>query len=328
MSAEVESMMYVGAVPWHGFGTYVGDQGIIGDRVLEAAGLDWEVEKRPLFTPSYESDGGILVDSLSEITSHRSIVRTSDNSILGIVGKGYTPLQNGQAVALLDGLAESGQVTYHTAGSLRDGRRVWLLAKVDSYSVIGDDRVDEYLMLWNSHDGSSALRVLWTKVRVVCANTANAALSAGRGQGMTVRHTVNMMHRLDQANEILGVGRSVFSESRDFDRQLVRLQMNSSRWANFADELFPIPDGQEDGRSKTIAMKKRDKLTELFEVGRGQDMPGVAGTGWAAYNALTEYTNYHRTTRGGQDIRFESAVSGSGAALVRKGSLILSGLAA
>lgn len=320
MAAEVETMMYAGAVPWHGFGTYVGEDNVYSEDVLRLAGLDWEVEKRPLLVQPTE---GLITQN---IETHRAVVRTSDQSVLGVVGKGYTPLQNAKAVSLLDDLVGQGHVKYHTAGALRDGKRIWLLAKVGSYRVIGDDQVDEYLLLWNSHDGSSALRVLWTKIRVVCANTASAALSEGRGTGLTLRHTSNMESRLSQAHEVLGISQEVFAESRDFDKHLARFQMNSIRWGDFVDELFPIADDAE-GRTVTYAKNRKDELTQLFESGTGQNLAGVSGTGWAAYNALTEYTNYFRTTRGGQESRFESAVNGSGSKFVQRGTAILARMA-
>jgi phage/plasmid-like protein (TIGR03299 family) len=320
MPAEVETMMYAGAVPWHGFGTYVGEDNALSEDVLRLAGLDWGVEKRPLLVQPTE---GLITQN---VESHRAIVRTSDQSVLGIVGKGYSPLQNAEAVSLLDDLVGKGLVKYHTAGALRGGKRIWLLAKVDSYDVVGGDRVDEYLLLWNSHDGSSALRVLWTKIRVVCTNTASAALAAGKGQGLTLRHTRSMKSRLAQAHEVLGISKEIFQESRDVDRMLAKFQMGTQKWDGLLDHMFAIdPDATK--ASHTYAMNRRSELTELFENGVGQNLPGVSGTGWAAYNALTEYANFHRSTRGGQERRFESAISGSGAKFVQRGTKFLVSLA-
>ncbi len=326
MSAEVETMMYAGDTPWHGFGTYVGDEPVLSPEVLRLSGLDWGVEKRPLFTPSYDDDGGQLVDSLSEVASHKSIVRTSDNSVLGIVGKGYTPMQNQESLSFMDSLADEGLIRYHTAGSLRDGKRIWLLAKVDSYDVLAGDQMDEYMLLYNSHDGSGALRIIWTKVRVVCSNTAALALGGARGQGVYLRHTKNIKTRVEEARGVLGIAKNQFTEDREISRMLAKYNMSSSQVDGFLDAIIPLPVDEE--TNATRAKNQRSRIVELFEGGIGMDIPGVAGTAFAAQQAVIEYANFHRTTRGGQERRFESAMFGTGHDLVVKSTQHLIQMAA
>ena len=221
---------------------------------------------------------------------------------------------------MMDSLVHNGEMRYHTAGALRGGTKVWLLGKVNSFHVVPGDKVDQFLLLYNSHDGTGALRIFFTNVRVVCTNTAQAALRAGRGTGVSIRHTKNMMNRVEKAREVLGLSVQAHKEYADFSKYLVGKQMNKVKIESFVEDLIPV---NEDAKFATKAMNQRENIIQLFESGVGQDIPGVGGTAWAAYNAVTEYANYFRTTRGGQERRFESALFGTGAGLVERASELL-----
>lgn len=261
------------------------------------------------------------------IGSHKAIVRESDNSVLGVVGKGYHAVQNAEAFAFLDGLG----VSYHTAGSLKEGRHVWMLAQFDRSEIVKGDAVDKFLLLYNTHDGSRAIRALETHVRVVCANTAQMALSEGKGQGISIRHTVHVLDRLEKAKEILAGARE---RSRVFDafaKRLAKFRMNDKRWSEYSEELFPQVAEDATKLGRTLRDNQRGKLTELFVGGVGQDIKGVAGTGWAAHNATVEYANYFRGAAkkdGAQERRFESVVFGSGSEFIDRGVMKLNDMLA
>jgi phage/plasmid-like protein (TIGR03299 family) len=312
MSHEVDSMMYVGETPWHGLGHYVGDEPISSKEAIVAAGLDWTVEKRKLWAENPASEPSI------EIDTHVAIVRATDNQKLGIVGASYVPVQNRDSFEFTDALVDEGLMRYHTAGSLRNGQRIWLLGKIGQSDILPKDVLDRYLLLWNTHDGSGALRALFTSVRVVCANTARIALTQGKGEGVYLRHTTNIKNRLEKAKEVLGLANKEFDKFIDFAKELTRLKMTDSKFEKFSE--FLIPDNP-DIDSNTRAENSRLELTNLFTDGRGQEIIGVRGTGWAAYSAVVEFANYHRSTRGGdaaQERRFESSLFGSGDQLIQK----------
>lgn len=318
MAHEIDTMMYSGATPWHGLGKYVGNEPVTTDVAYKMAGLDWNVEKRDLFT---------YPDNLSpaiEVTSNKAVVRMDTGSVLGVVGNGYRCFQNLEMADFADGLVQDGSMRIHTAGSLREGSRVWMLGKVGSAEIVPGDKVDHYLFLYNSHDGSAAFRCLFTTVRVVCANTARAALSSGKGDGVSIRHTKNMALKVDEARRVLGIGQKAFDESDEFMSKLADIPMAPSDWIDFCLTLFPSPevkDGKQSRRAVSIAENNRRKLTSLYFDGRGARIPGVQGTAWGAFNAVTEFANYHRTTRG--DNRFESLMLGSGADFVRRSTNVL-----
>jgi Domain of unknown function (DUF932)/Tetratricopeptide repeat len=181
MPHSVESMMYAGQVPWHGLGTPVSTEVTAGD-AIKHAGLSWHVDLQPVFA------GAGLVQSL--VAGVKATVRNTDQRALGVVGDRYMPVQNEDAFAFFDSVVGEGQAIYHTAGSLDGGRRVWVLAKLPGEVRLHQDEVTEkYLLLMNSHDGSTALRMLFTPVRVVCQNTLNLAMRGTSAEGIAIRHT-------------------------------------------------------------------------------------------------------------------------------------------
>jgi phage/plasmid-like protein (TIGR03299 family) len=334
MPAYFETGMYVGATPWHGLGTYVGEEGLRTKDALDRGDLLWTVSKRPLFSTKEavlpEHVEGTPFGSLN-LKDYRAIVRDTDNSAYGIVKKDYALFQNEEMGAFADDLIDDGSLRIHTAGSLNGGRQVWLLGKVGSTEIIPKDKVDHYLFLYTGHDGSTAFRCMFTTVRVVCANTAAVALKNSRGQSISIRHTKNMSLKSGEAARVLGISQKAFAESDEFMRKLADVPMPQSDWIDFCMELFPTPVADEDGnvskRALSISENNRSQLTRLFVGGRGTEIPGVRGTGWAAYNALTEFAGYHRTSRGGKGKRFESLMMGSGAKFVQNGTNILRGIA-
>jgi phage/plasmid-like protein (TIGR03299 family) len=293
----------------------VGDENIDSKTAIIKAGLNWTVSKRNL----YAADASGKPSSIP-VDSNKAIVRDTDNTVLGVVGHVYTPVQNLEAFNFMDALVEDGDLRYHTAGSLRSGQRIWLLAQFGRSEVVPKDVVDKFLFLWNTHDGSGKLRCLFTNTRVVCANTARSALMEGAGEGFSFKHTTNVKNRIEEAREVLGLARQ---ESKLFDERAkgwAKMKMPVKKWELFSEKLIPNPEDEE--VSKTRAENARSQLTHLFHNGVGQDIPGVRGTGWAAYNAVVEYANFFRSARS-QDIRFETSLTGIGDNLIQQGVRLL-----
>lgn len=311
MAAEVETMMYAGSeTPWHGFGNRI-DEACDSPEAQLKSGLTWEVEKRPLMVPVAG------VNQYKAVEDHVAIVRQTDDRVLGVVGAGWQPLQPWEMFEWTDSLVGEGLIKYHTAGSLRGGQVVWLLAKFAESVILPQDRHDKFLFFLNAYSGFQSILCNSTDVRVVCMNTARMAIADGRDNEVRIRHTASMKERLEAARNALVIARE---HSKLYDgllRAFAQLRMTGDRWTEYANVL--IPDNPE-AKYNTRAQNSRQKLLGLAMTGRGQDIQGVAGTGYAAYNAVTEYANYFRTTRGGQDAqerRFESSLMGSGDELVQ-----------
>ena len=305
--------MYVGDVPWHGEGVYVGDEPVRSDIARVKSGLTWRADKKRVFAATGpKSEGGRLV----EIPDQYAVIRDSDNAVLGMVGKSFTILQPEDSFSLLDSLVDTGEVRYHTAGSLKGGRIIWLLAKVGSFEVVNGDIIDKFIALFNAFDGSMMLRIIDTDVRVVCANTMQAALSEAVGTGIAVKHTKNMEQRVRDARMALEVVRKSMELETELFQRMAKTKFSDAAFDEFALDLIPNPKGE--NAVATKAENQRTKLRELFEAGIGQDIPGVRGTVWAAMNAVTEYANFHRPTRGddAQAKRFESTMFGASRNLI------------
>ena len=289
---EADSMMYAKKVPWHGLGTYVGDEPVLAEEAITAAGLDWEVKKLPAFA---EVEGESGTQERVYAPGHYLTVRGNDNRVLGAVGERYEIVQNKDAFEFLDAVVgAANMVRYHTAGSLRGGRHVWMLAEVLNLTVspVKDDVVKPYLLLVNGHDGRMPLKVLFTTVRVVCANTLNLALRSSRN-GIVIRHITGLQAKKQEAQRILGFAQDevrVFAERAE---RLAKKQLGDAVLQKFLAELLPInPDEKNPRRQNT-----RDKIAELYETGLGTDIPGVKGTAWGALQAVTEYNSHYRSTR-------------------------------
>lgn len=300
------AMMYVGEVPWHGLGTKLVAPATARE-AIEAANLDYHVALAGMTT----RDG-------IPVLSRRAVVRTDTDEVLGVVGNSYIPVQNREAFAFLDSIVADGSMRYHTAGALRRGEKVWLLAKLPGQIRVrsSEDVSEKYLLLSNSHDGSSALRVFFTSIRVVCANTLSMADREGRGEGISIRHLGNLPSKIRRAREVLGIAARYFDDLESQFDHLARHQPSPAQIANYFLALYPDPSDGSNSRSRNI----RDELARLFEHGRGQDIPEIRLSSWAAFNAVTEYVDHFRPTRAkvasDRDAnRLESAWFGSGSRL-------------
>ena len=159
MPGYVEKMMYVGNTPWHGIGVAL-DAPPSAEEAIKAAGLNWKVQKQPIFTPHRGQK------NMEEIEGFSAVVRKDKRRVLGVVGKTWQPLQNREAFQFFDPFIQAKVADYNTAGSLKDGQQVWVLAKLraDPMQVVKGDEVEKYLLLSNSHDGKAAVNVRFTPV--------------------------------------------------------------------------------------------------------------------------------------------------------------------
>ena len=207
MPANVETMFSVRETPWHGLGRIIMDAPASRE-ALELAGLDWQVESRNI----YSGTGAM-------IPGYRANVRSTDDAVLGVVSDRYRIVQNEEAFQFTDDLLGEG-VTYETAGSLQGGKKVWMLARLPRKYLIAGDQVEPSLVIFNSHDGSSGVKVAMTPIRVVCQNTLNLALNTAK-RSWTARHTENVLLRVQDARETLQL------DSNKLYENIVYLEMRS-----------------------------------------------------------------------------------------------------
>lgn len=303
------AMMYCGEVPWHGLGQKL-DAPASAREAITAANLDYDVALADLATTD-----GILV------TGKKAVVRNDTRDVLGVVGSRYIPIQNADCFNFLDAVVADGDLRYHTAGALRKGEVIWLLVKLPGTIRVrsSDDITQKYLLLTNSHDGSSCLRAFFTSVRVVCSNTLAMANRGGEGDGLSIRHQGDLVAKVRQAREVLGIAHKFFDDLAGQFDFMARHYPTYSQVSAYYKALVPDPEDARPAR----AQNTRDELFRLYESGKGQDIPQIKGTTWAAFHAVTEYVDHLRPTRGTNAFdraagRLDSAWFGSGSRLKKR----------
>jgi phage/plasmid-like protein (TIGR03299 family) len=307
------AMMYVGETPWHGLGTAL-DAPPTAAEAIVAAGLDWRVVKKPLCAVA----DGIWY----EIPEKYAVVRedrwgTEDCPIFGTVSENYVPLQNREAFSFFDSVIQSKTATYETAGALGQGERVWVTAKLkEDVEIVKGDRLQRYILLANGHNAATALRILFTPIRVVCQNTLNWALEGSKHQ-IRIYHGPDMYRRLEAAKEMVSHITEHYREVGEQFTSMAKRQMLNGAPDAYFEKVFPTPERgrfTEKNYERLVdeCKGRRAACTELFEAGRGTDIPGVRGTLWAAYNGVTELAD-HRMRYKSRHQRFGSLFFGESA---------------
>lgn len=293
---ERRSFVSLNVAGWHRHGTVV-NKSLKDPEALSLSGLDWTAEALSL----YRSD-------MEPITSHKVIIRSDDKRQLGIVGKGYKTLQNRDLFAWFREVAGIKEMVLETAGALGEGETVWALARIPGIELRkGEDFSQGYMLISNAHDGSAAVTIRPTTIRVVCQNTLAMATAGMRGKGTVqngwkVRHTSGMSVALADIADAYArtmadyeTTRAAFSAltgrpltKEGFDK------MMAAAFAKSAEALVEAPD--EKGRAQSIAKNRAEKVQSIL-YSPTCTVQGTAGTLWAGLQAITQYVDHESTTR-------------------------------
>lgn len=280
MAANVESMFYVRETPWHGLGTKVMEAPDSEDALI-LAGLNWNVVQEPIYTENTEQIPGYKVN-----------LRDTDRRVLGVVTDRYRVVQNREAFAFTDELLGQG-VRYETAGSLQSGRKVWLLAHMPHEYIISGERISPYLLFSNTHDGSGAVKVALTPIRVVCNNTLNLALrSAERSWSMI--HTGDIQSKIKEASDTLFKAERYMDELGKEFETLKMHKLSDRQVMDYIEILLPIDDGSTPQQIKNMKRLQEDMKVRYF------DAPDLQDTGKNAYrfiNAVSDFATHAKPLR-------------------------------
>ncbi|WP_369383306.1 DUF932 domain-containing protein [Streptomyces sp. cg36] len=305
---------------WHKLGT-VTTGAMTAEEAMRLASLsDWNVRLLPLTATELTDDGATPLEVPEHFATARTHPKTRRTQTLGVVGSDYHPVQNEEHAELLNHLVDESGAHFETAGSLRNGRQVFLTMKMpQTLTIGGNDDVDLYIAAFNSHDGGSAFRLVVTPIRVVCANTMRAALNNARSS-FVVRHTAGAKAKIAQARSALGLTFQYAEEFEKAAQRMIEAEMTLSELKSVVDELWPVKDSDH-ARAKTNQRVRWGAVSNLFE--NADTQAGIRGTRWAGYNALTEYANHVAPARGGSadakaDARAERVISGSVSGLMEK----------
>ena len=284
MAALVESMVYTREKPWHGLGTKVEDAPTSAD-ALRLAGLDWRVEQKNI-----QLCGG------SKVPGYKANVRSTDGKVLGVVSDRYRIVQNADAFEFTDSII-GGDVRYETAGSLNGGKKIWLLAKLPETEIAGD-KTEPYLCFSNTHDGSGAVRVCMTPIRVVCNNTLNLALDSAK-RAWSVRHTGSLQSKMHEARACLRMANTYMGALAEKADRMANTAITRDQLNRILDELFPV-DEHSTEREKQNIKKLRDEYMVCYFA---PDLVKFRDTAWGAYNAMSDMITHNAPLRKTENYR-------------------------
>lgn len=275
MSANVETMFYTRQKPWHGLGTMV-MEAPTSKEALALAGLDWKVIQKPI-----ETDDGL------PITGFKANLRETDNQILGVVTDRYKVVQNEDAFAFTDAMLGEG-ITYETAGSLQGGRRTWMLARLPQHYIISGDEITPYLVFMNSHDGTGAIKVAMTPIRVVCQNTLNLAISTAR-RSWSTNHTGDISGKLEDAKNTLLYAERYMAELGKTIDKLNHQKLSDRQVYDYINALFPLVDNASELQKKNLLRMKEDMKARYFDA---PDLQHVGKNAYRFINAVSDFATH------------------------------------
>ena len=276
----VAQMAYAGQKPWHGLGTEVSND-LTPVQMMEKAGLDWTV---------HEVESYVDFDGDKIPTGQKSLIRSSDKKVLTNVGEGWNPVQNEEAFQFFAEYVAAGDMEMHVAGSLKEGRNVFALAKVkESFSILGDDQVDSYLLFSNPHEYGKAIDVRFTPVRVVCNNTLTFSLQAAS------KNFVKLNHRskfdADLVKSQMGLAHEKFAQYKEMAEFLSSRRYTAESLIQFYNEVFPFThkSAEEVTKAEDLSKNAKAAMDVLYT------QPGAnyaEGSWWQALNSVTYLTDH------------------------------------
>lgn len=280
MAANVETMFSVREKPWHGLGTIVKEAPTSAD-AIRLAGLDWSVVQETIYT-----------NFNRVVEGYRANVRSSDRKVLGVVSDRYKVVQNVDAFSFTDELLGKG-VRYETAGSLQEGKKVWLLARLPREYIIAGERISPYLVFSNTHDGSGSVKVAITPVRVVCNNTLNLALGTAK-RSFSMIHTGNIQDKIQEAKDTLFMAEEYMDCLGVEFEQLRRQKITDAQVKEYIELLLPMEKDPTPIQGKNIIRLREDMMKRYYDA---PDLQKVGNNAYRFINAVSDFATHSNPLR-------------------------------
>lgn len=272
--------------PWDGVGMNV--HGAFSSKeVMQRAGLDWSVSSRKL----YLSDG-------SPVPGVKANVRSTDNKVLGIVGPDYKIVQNAEAFSFMDQVLGEG-VTYETAGALKGGRRVWVLAHIPGEYRFVEDKADPYILFSTTHNGSGAIKVCLTPIRVVCMNTLNLAIKTAT-RSWSIVHKGLMDQKIANAKNTLIASKEYMDALCDEMVNLNEIKLTDTQVYDYVKKLIPMPLDPSEVTRRNVS-SKRTELMDRYEL--APDLAHVDRSAYRFVNAVSDFATHSTPLRARSNYR-------------------------
>lgn len=308
---------------WHGLGTLIDGHPTSAEAIIHA-GLNYTVERRPLFTYDTETytrsdDTGIITPEI-KVPDFYANVRTDTDGILGVVGNDYNIVQNVDAFSFFDGIVGGKDgILYETAGALgKHGHRVFITAKLPDYIRVGrNDCIEKYLFLTTSHDGLGSIQIAFTPVRIVCRNTLNAALN-NQTNCIKIRHTASAADKLKEAHKMLGITNQLSVELEAVFNRWARVRISDPEVKRLI-QMAMIPnketyDKLKAGKDDELSSNFNNTVSAVFDYAMTsptQQEDTTKGTLFGCYNAVTGYFQNVRSYKD-EESKFKSIMYGTG----------------
>jgi len=299
-------MMYIGEKPWHGLGQKL-DKPATAEEAITAANLNWNVTQEDVLI----NNSG----TLAKVPSYKAVVREDNRKVLSIMKETYKPVQNIEAFAFFDSVVGTGQAIYDTAGSIFEGRKIFLVAKLpEELKATDSDKIEQYLTLMNSHDGSSALRMYFSPVRVVCNNTLNASIRTAN-ESISIYHRGSIENKIIEAQQALGLARRWFADFQDIVNRFVQKKLDSQMVEGLINSILEVTPN-ENGETSNYKKKQIETILNNYYNDPKNNLNGIIGSAWSLYNAVTQYADHQNSSViKSADNRFNSIISGTSAQL-------------
>lgn len=299
---------------WHGLGQKV-EGTLTSAEAIELANLDYEVKKTEIYA-------GIENLDYSKIEDKFATYRADTNQVLGIVGSRYEIVQNKDAFGFFDAIIDSGEAIFETAGVLNEGRRIFVTAKLPEDLLVGGEPCNKYIILTNSHDGTSSIIAGFTVVRVVCNNTLQAALK-GLSNKVTIEHRSGAKEKLNEAYKVMNISSKYMQEVGDIFNQMTKVNINDDQLKSYITQVmmpenkFLLSEEEKEKQSTTF----KNKVNSIYEFALShptQLTEASRGTLWGAYNSISGYFNYDKNYEN-QEKKFVSHMFGNANTKIVKG---------
>lgn len=309
----VQTMAYAGDTPWHGLGNRLASKQPI-EVWARQAGMNWKIEETPV---CFMADQIGTLGAIHSFPEQKVLFRSDTKVPLSVVSNRYQTVQPREILEFYRDLTEAGGFELETAGVLKEGRKLWALAKTGQETVLkGGDTVQGYLLLATACDGTLATTAQFTSIRVVCNNTLAIALADGTS-------AVKVPHRIQfnpqAVKQQLGIAISSWDRFMVRMRALADRKVRPAQAHDFFRRLLDMPTL---AKTPASASQPNDRALRAIQAlydgkGMGADLPSASNTAWGLVNAVTQYADHERRARSA-DHRHDSSWFGAGAALKQR----------
>lgn len=306
---------------WHGLGQIV-ENAMTAEEAIKLANLDYEVERTSIHfnTNVEEGEDGIIYKESNDIQGHFATYRKDTKDFLGLVKSRYEIVQNKDAFAFFDSIVDSGEAIFETAGALGKGERIFVTAKLPEDMLVGGEPCNKYIILTNSHDGTSSIIAGFTTVRIVCNNTLQAALH-GLENKVSIQHRSGAKERLTEAYKVMNIASKYMGEVEQVFNEFAKKPISDIELKKYITSVMqPNVKGATDAEKEILSTRLKNQVESIYEFALShptQTTNAARGTIWGAYNSISGYYNYTHKFKNDEQ-KFNSQLFGNANTRIEK----------